>query len=129
MARRILKVFAYVAMLAISTVAALAQAPAQDKMRDIKIDGFVIVAEDGSLNPDGLLKLGCEPLATVRHRILIDNGFCFRKAGYYSFYFQRVCSTQDNDQALYNRMPEAVWKNIELVRNVESQKGCRALED
>lgn len=120
------------AMIAFSFAAAphsIAQPAPDSKVRDIKIDGAVIVREDGSIDPEGLLKIGCEPLAALRHRILVDNGLCLSRRSYYSFYFQKICAPGVNIQMLYDQMPEAAWKTIEQIRNVEGQKGCRALED
>ncbi len=129
MAGRYLAFFAIIALSLCTAQNATAEPPSDAKVRDIKIDGAVIVAEDGSINLDGLLKIGCEPLAALRHRILVDNGLCLSRRSYYSFYLQKICASNVNVQALYDQMPDTAWKTIEQIRNVEGQKGCRALED
>ncbi len=129
MAGRYLMLLSMIAFSFGAATQAIAQPASDGKVRDIKIDGAVIVREDGSVDPEGLLKIGCEPLAALRHRILVDNGLCLSRRSYYSFYFQKICTPGVNIQALYDQMPEAVWKTIEQIRNVEGQKGCRALEE
>lgn len=102
----------------------------QDRIRDVKIDGFVVVDQNGVVDPVGLLKLSCEPLATLRFRYLVDNGWCFRRQGYYHFFFKKMCaSTEVDNQALYDRMDVSVWKAIEDIKSVENRKGCRRIEN
>jgi hypothetical protein len=104
-------------------------AAAQDKVRNITYDNVIIVDEAGRLNPDGLLKLGCEPLAALRHRFLMDNGYCFRRTTYYTFYFNKICAPGVREQDIYDRMDNEIWKTIEVIKTVEGQKGCRRIEE
>ncbi|MDX2265209.1 MAG: hypothetical protein NW215_09590 [Hyphomicrobiales bacterium] len=105
-------------------------ASAQDKLRNITFDGVVVIDGNGVANKEGLLKLGCEPLAVLRHRVLVDQGFCFCRPTFYSQFVNRICQTPPgetcDEQRGYNRVVD--WTNRNLIREVESLKNCRGQE-
>ncbi len=105
------------AAVALLSVATLAPAPASAACFE-----FVGCTNDHVMPYSALRQLSCGALWTVRNTIFYENGYCFQTDRGRAVFDNTGCSYYNSGQVPMSRIERT---NVDRVRQVERQKGCR----